>query len=318
MTGSNLQQSTLYWLASYPKSGNTWMRAFIANLCHSGASPVGINDLSTGEMASCREWIDGALDFDIHELSHDEIDQLRPSAYIWLSQNSPQPEYHKIHDAYTHLPDGNPLFPSEATKGIVYIVRNPLDVAVSFAHHCNCSIDQAIERMGNSEFTFAGGTHKPYRQLRQKLLSWSGHVNGWLNVTDIPCLPVKYEEMKIHPLQTFTQVARFLELNDHPDAICTALSHCDFNNLQAQESEKSFREKPMQASAFFRKGIIGDWKKTLNQRQVNQILSDHGEVMTRLGYLDQQGRIVECDELNDNLKKPDKKNSTEQLKSELI
>jgi len=287
------QQGNIFWLSSYPKSGNTWVRAFIANLCHEDSEPVDINRLNTGDIASSRQWVESALNFDIHELTHDEIDRLRPQAYLCLSQKMTQPLCVKIHDAYTLLPDGTPLVPAEASRGALCIVRNPLDVAVSFAHHCNCSIDLAIEHMGNPDYAFADGIHKSYPQLRQKLLTWSEHVNSWLDADAIPCLWVKYEDMKFYSCETFTRIARFLRLNHSPEAIQNALDNCDIKRLQAQEAEAPFRERRFDAPSFFRKGITGDWKTALSKGQVNKVIADHGEVMTRLGYLNSQGNVTE-------------------------
>ena len=56
----------------------------------------------------------------------------------------------KIHDAYTFLPDGRPMVPPEVTRGVIYIIRNPLDVTVSFAHHSRRSIDYMVCRLAEN------------------------------------------------------------------------------------------------------------------------------------------------------------------------
>ncbi len=75
--------SGIYWLASYPKSGNTWLRSFLSNLQQDGDAPADINELATGTIASARDWLDEALGFDSADLSADEIDRLRPAVYRW-------------------------------------------------------------------------------------------------------------------------------------------------------------------------------------------------------------------------------------------
>jgi len=283
-------QGGIYWLASYPKSGNTWMRAFISNLKRGAAEAVDINDLDTGDIASSYPWVEQALGIEIKELSQDEIDRLRPHAYAWLAQEKPEPEYHKIHDAYTHLPDGRPLFPAHASLGALCIVRNPLDVAISFADHCHCDIDEAILRMGDPAFSLCGSGKRLHPQLRQKLLSWSGHVESWLDATGLNRMVIRYEDMQASPLDTFTAAAKFLELPSDEPSILRALDHCKLESLQKQEAEKGFRERMPQAAAFFRKGIAGDWVATLSQTQVDAIVRDHERVMARLGYLHESGR----------------------------
>ncbi|HFD11890.1 MAG TPA: sulfotransferase domain-containing protein [Crenotrichaceae bacterium] len=280
----------IFWLASYPKSGNTWMRLFIANLNGEEEEAVDINELYTGSIASGRGWIDDVLGFDIGALSHDEIDQLRPDVYRWSAEQAESLEYHKIHDAYTTLADGRQLIPANATYGVLYLLRNPLDVAISFAHHSNCSIDKAIDNMSNPQFAFCGGTKRLNNQLRQWLLSWSDHVISWVDAAQINRLVVRYEDMVNHPMTTFSKVAGFLELATDENSITQALEHCTIKKLQEQEQEKGFKEKMATSANFFRKGKVGDWQETLSETQIQRIVTDHCQVMQRFGYLDSQGQ----------------------------
>jgi aryl sulfotransferase len=283
-------QANIYWLASYPKSGNTWTRAFIANLLHEDPEPVDINELFTGAIASSREWVESALNFDIDELSHDEIDLLRPNAYRWLSQNLESPGYHKIHDAYIYLPNGEALIPAEATKGALCIIRNPLDLVISLANHNSCTIDKAIEHINNPGFSFCNKSGHINSQLRQKLLTWSEHIISWTTSPIFNIQIIRYEDMKHKPLDTFTKMANFLNLSSNKESIIQALAHCSIEKLQAQEKEKSFREKSAKSILFFRKGIVGDWQNILSEAQTNTIIKEHKVVMQRFGYLDEQGQ----------------------------
>lgn len=289
----------ILWLASYPKSGNTWMRAFIANLTSGSDDPVSINAFDTGSIASSREWVDGAIDFDINELSHNEIDALRPEVYRWLSLNMSEVEYHKIHDAYTFLPDGTPLVPAAATRASLYIVRNPLDVVVSFAHHSNVSFDKAIENLANSAFSLAAREKHFNNQLRQRLMSWSEHVQSWLEAENMHVKIIRYEDMKQNPLTTFIDAAKFLGLNSDLHAVRQALHHCDIKTLQAQEAKEVFRERPQIAERFFRKGVVGDWETLLTQSQIEKIIAVHGVMMRRLGYLNHRNQPCVFDYLSE-------------------
>ena len=89
----------IYWIASYPKSGNSWFRTFLHNLQSNSDGPVEINDLATGSSASYRSWIDNVVGFEVSDLTHEEIDRLRPDVYRWALQTD-EIGYHKIHDAY--------------------------------------------------------------------------------------------------------------------------------------------------------------------------------------------------------------------------
>lgn len=276
----------IYWLASYPKSGNTWFRTFLQNLKQDGDAPVDINELHTGSIASGRGWLDEVLGFDTADMRHDDIDALRPAVYDW-SLKTPDLEYHKIHDAYTFLPSGEPLVSIRATRGAVYFVRNPLDVASSFANHLQCSVDQAIVRMATPEMAFVKSEKKLNNQVRQKLLSWSDHVLSWVDAPDLHLEILRYEDMLGDSLATFTRAARFLELPDDQPRVQKALHFSRFDRLQQQEKSGGFKEKPSNTPSFFRQGKSGGWRDELNEEQAAKIIADHGTVMRRFNYLDE-------------------------------
>lgn len=283
---------SIYWLASYPKSGNTWTRSFInALLNKEPEEELDINALNTGAIASSRHWLENGLGFDIDQLDHEEVDRLRPYAYRWLARQLDGYGYHKIHDAYTYLPNGLPVFPSEASSGALYIVRNPLDVAVSYANHNSESIDKTIRKMGNQHHGLCASNDRCYNQVRQQLLSWSYHVTSWQSA-DLNLLTVRYEDMKCMPERTFQQIAEFLQLPSDGKSVADALGKCCFDKLKAQEEHKGFSEKPTVSSSFFRKGIVGDWRNTLTAEQVARIIEDHTDVMRSLGYLNDHGEPV--------------------------
>lgn len=277
----------IFWLASYPKSGNTWFRIFLANLLNPSAAPININELHTGEIASSRIWVDSILGFESAEFSHDEIDKLRRSAYQWHAEQLNEVGYHKIHDAYTYLERDKPLIPQEGCLGALYFIRNPLDVAISFANHSVCSIDQAINYMARSQYAFCKTTSRQHNQLRQQLLSWSQHVQSWTQAPQINVEVIRYEDMKLKPLATFTKAVSFLNLKASTADIEKALQHAQIEQLQQQEEQSGFRESPMNVKRFFRKGIVGDWQTSLSQEQITRIIHDHGEVMQEYGYLDE-------------------------------
>ena len=225
----------IFWLASYPKSGNTWFRIFLANVLNPSTTPIDLNKIQTGAIASARSWVDETLGFDSALLTHDELDELRPAVYRWHSEHSDEMGYHKIHDAYTYLENLDPLIPTKGNLGALYFIRNPLDVAISFANHSRCTIDEAIKQMGKPEYAFCKGKYKQHSQLRQKLLSWSMHVQSWTKAADLNVLVIRYEDMKHNPIPTFTKAAEFLQLNPSQQTIELALDHAHIEKLQQQE-----------------------------------------------------------------------------------
>ena len=269
-----------YWLASYPKSGNTWFRAFLSNLNDGQSAPHPINQMNTGDTASLREWLDDVLGFATADLTAEEIDELRPAVYRWTAANGVATHY-KIHDAC--VIDG--LDDPSYLSGTLYIVRNPLDVAPSYAHQLNCSVDDAIRHMGNPDKAFCASPNGISGQVRQTLLSWSGHVASWLDSPNAAVHLIRYEDMHAAPLQTFTDAVRFLGLPSDAPSIERAIGFSGFAELAAQEASDGFRESLVNGRRFFRRGECGGWRDTLSVEQVHRIVSDHHAMMARLGYL---------------------------------
>lgn len=274
----------IVWLASYPKSGNTWFRTLISNLMSKSQEPVDINQLSTGGIASGRERFDELTGIESADLTFEEIDQLRPEVYAYLAQTVKEPLFVKVHDAYTYLPDGRPLLPVENCKAI-YLIRNPLDVVISFSHHLRRDLDTTIELMGNSSYCFCAKPRKMHNQLRQQLLSWSEHVESWVEAPGLDVHVVRYEDLKAQTFETFTQAINFLGLTVGEKEIQKAVDFSDFKVLKKQEEEKGFKEKPSGMPAFFREGKTGGWKERLTEEQVEKIIDQHKRVMERFYYL---------------------------------
>jgi sulfotransferase family protein len=283
---------TIVWLASYPKSGNTWFRAFLANLLRDADEPAHINALNTGAIASARELFDEVVGIDAADLTPDEIDALRPAVYRKWAEAHDDVGFHKIHDAFIRLPNQRPMIPAEATSGALYFVRNPLDVAVSYANHSRQDLDTVIGWMADEAHCFAGGPRRLHEQLRQQMLTWSGHVTSWLDHDEFPVHVLRYEDMRRCPEPTFTAAAAFAGVATDPDRVARALAFASFEELQRQEAADGFREKAPGVESFFYKGQVGSWREELTDAQAARVVADHGAVMERLGYLDAAGRPV--------------------------
>ena len=282
----------IFWLASYPKSGNTWFRSVLRTYMSGAQDPIDINALQTGQIASSQVWVDDVAGFDTADLTQAEIEDLRPHVYRWSAQEIPGIGYHKIHDAYRMTSDGQPIVGREATRGAVYILRNPLDVASSYAAHNGTDIDTAIARMGDSSHALARTKKALPNQLLQMMGSWSDHVTSWVDAPGLALHLIRYEDMLAHPEDTFGGALAFLELDHDPDKVARAVELCRFDTLARQEQEHGFRERPAKAERFFRQGRAGGWREELTDAQAAQIIADHGPVMTRFGYLDAAGNPV--------------------------
>jgi len=282
----------IVWLASYPKSGNTWFRVFLSNLLTHSDHPANINNLYATPIASNRELFDEATGISSSELTLDEIDILRPLVYQFYARISDDILYQKVHDAWIPNNEGKAIFPSEVTKGVIYFVRNPLDVAVSFSHHLGKSNEEVVKFMADNSYSFGSNQSRFHLQIRQQLLTWSEHIRSWVDESKLPILVIRYEDMKTNTFETFKKTVEFLELSASNDDIQKAIDFSDIKELQKQEANQGFKEKPTKATSFFRKGIVGSWRSELTSKQIHQICNDHKEMMIRFGYLDQEGRPV--------------------------
>ncbi len=270
----------IIWLASYPKSGNTWIRAFLHNLLTNSQEPVDINSLhhfTLGE-GSARYY----RRFDprpLTSLSEREVMALRPKVHELLTQASADSVFVKTHHFLGEI-DGMPLISMDHTAGAIYIVRNPLDVVVSSANHFGVGIDQTIEELGH-----IGTGDKPSdRNARQHYGSWSLNVSSWTQ-NAVPALHVvRYEDLQDQPFETFAGVARFLDLNPPKERLERAIANSSFGALKAQEEEHGFVERT-EHTRFFREGRVGAWRAALSEQQVMRIVSDHREEMERFGYV---------------------------------
>jgi len=285
------------WLASYPKSGNTWMRMLIANLS-AGDKPADINDLpGYSDIASARQPFDHVTLIDSGLLTHEELDRLRPRVYEELRRRTPEVLYDeqreappvrfvKCHDAYTHRPHGEPLLGgADGADGAIVIVRDPRDVAPSLANHNRSTIDAAIDFMNDGAAMFCGGTGRQAHQLRQRLLGWSGHTQSWLAQSDIPVHLVRYEDLKADTAATLRRALTFAGRIASDEEIARAVAHADFSEMQRQEVAAGFREAPPNIGAgFFRRGEAGAWRDELTSGQVARIEAAHAPMMRSIGY----------------------------------
>lgn len=283
----------IVWIASYPKSGNTWFRAFITNLVAESGSPAPINRL-LAENGNARSLFDAATGIDSAHLFPEEVDSLRPDMYDKISASSHSPCFLKIHAAYQTLPDGQPVFPTEATRCTIYLARNPLDAACSYARFLNLSLDSVIAKMNEDGHVFNRERSDMSNALSQRIFNWSENVLSWLDApAGMKVHLICYEDMLRHPEETFSQAARAIGLDKNEEEIRRAIAFSSFDILKEMEDKAGFKEKPPQADAFFHAGKSGRWREILSRDQATAIVEKHKAVMQRLGYLDADGNILD-------------------------
>lgn len=275
----------LVWLASYPKSGNTWTRSFLHNLLKvvrgegEDAQDINrMNEFTTWDVTA--KTYEKCLGRPPQEVDRAAIAAIRPKVQADIADRTDGLAFVKTHHALVN-DRGVPTINFEVTSGAIYIVRNPLDVAISFAHHMSATIDDAIEQMAMAGLETAVTEKSVYEVYG----SWTEHVRSWTRKPHRAIYVMRYEDMLERPAETFGALARHLLIAPTDADLAAAIDLSSFDRLRQQEEESGFREKPKGADRFFRQGRAGEWREKLTRRQVRRVIAAHGEEMLRFGYV---------------------------------
>lgn len=273
----------IVWLGSYPKSGNTWMRAFIYNLVENPARPGRIAELPTYfEEESKPRWYETyAGEAGVAAMDFDQAMALRPQVHQDIADSQDRGTiFVKTHNMFGHL-EGIPLHNLSVMAGAVYIVRNPLDVVISVADHFGLNIDEAIDFMGNEET----GTPTNEENVAGYMGSWSTHVKSWTMQPHPAIVVVRYEDMQDKAIKTFGSVAKLLGMGKDKNRLRKAIQFSSFRELKKQELAEGFVEKSPNSNHFFRKGSKNQWAEVLSDEQVERVVNQHREQMQKFSYI---------------------------------
>ncbi|WP_422027503.1 sulfotransferase domain-containing protein [Roseovarius sp.] len=274
---------SIIWLASYPKSGNTWTRIFLANYLMNADKPVPINQVHRFGMGDSiprmYHMVAGRqIDISDYELTL----KLRDKVLGGIVANKADVNFVKTHNIRTEA-FGVPLIPEKFTRSAIYIIRNPLDMLVSFARHYGLShadTADAISRPDHSN-SADGST------VTQFLGSWSEHVESWTGALPYPVCVLRYEDMLADPETSFAKVLDLVGIPNDPERLKKAIRFSSFDELSKQEKEGGFVESSPKNERFFSKGQSGQWQTELAPEIVERVKNDHRKVMKKYGYLDE-------------------------------
>lgn len=271
----------LVWLASYPKSGNTWARIFLANYLLGTDQPVPINQvhrIGIGDSVApaYRKLAGGRFD------PADTMGHLRQRESVLraVAANGADVNFVKTHNAVGRA-FGIELIMPRFTRAAVYILRNPLDVAVSYARHYAMTPAEAAQAISRSDNSVAADP----TSVAQYLGTWSDHVRGWTGTRDFPVHVMRYEDMKADPHRAFAALLGFLGIPADPAKLDRAIRFSSFDEMKRQEQAGGFVERSPNSDRFFHSGETGQWKGALSPEDIALLRERHGAVMAKHGYL---------------------------------
>lgn len=271
----------IVWLASYPKSGNTWTRIFLANYLMGGEEPVPINQvhrLGIGDAIAKTYQVVGKGQYDPNDRMRHL--QQRERVLMGIANNGADINFVKTHNENGKA-FGTTLVPQKFTRSAVYIVRDPRDMVLSYARHYGMTVDRTIEAISRRD----NATKADNRNVEQYIGTWSNHIKSWTGSKRFPVHLLRYEDMQNDPRTTFSGLLSFLAVPIDPVRLDRAIEHSSFNAVRAQEDKSDFIERSENAEKFFHTGTSGHWRESLTDEQAAAIADRHGDAMRRHGYL---------------------------------
>jgi sulfotransferase family protein len=256
----------IIWIGSFPKSGNTWVRAFLGNYFQPTGKLLSINELSSITTSDVRQdWFDKAAGGAFAGKDFDHWISVRNKVLQMIAGSSPGNRFVKTHSKIDRIGDIDLIMP-QVTAAAICIIRNPFDVAVSFARHSNITIDVSIDRLSDPRNISSTDTG-----ILEVMGRWDDHVQSWTKAPGLPYHLMRYEDMVDNPKIAYKALLKFLQVPVEYDKFQKALKETSFSAMQKQESSQGFREKPPGMDKFFSTGKYGGWKDSLTPAQVARI-----------------------------------------------
>ena len=279
----------ILWIASYPKSGNTWMRAIISSLFFTNQGKFSFEYL---KYISTYEY-DKRFDFikKLNKNDYNNLSKLEIISKYWVdSQNNIEidGDFHflKTHHAcikFNNYPFTTPL----NTLGLIYLVRDPRDIAISYSKHLGFSIDKTISIMIKKNAT-ASYNGERADELRIYQSRWDVHIESWEKL-NVPTFIIRYEDLLNDTKNTLYELVKFFEINfqfkfnNINNKVENIFHSTSFDIFQKHEKKYNFREASKN-SRFFRKGVAGQWENNLTANQLNIIESNFKDMMKKYNY----------------------------------
>jgi len=273
------------WIASYPKSGNTFIRSFLASYFFSDTGKFDFDLLYN------------ILQFPSLKFSKTDLFSKKDAAQNWIyNQNfffNNKDTFLKTHNTLIEF-EGYKFTSPKQTRGAIYIVRDPRNVVLSMSHHYSLTYEESFKKMINSEASLLEKTFNNDHSNFTFLGSWSNHYKSWRDNNEFKVLFLKYEDFEKNAEKEFKKILSFIyELKNEKFIIndkkfSNALKSTNFTTLKNKENVYGFEESIYSDKGkklnFFNFGFQNKWQKKLPHDIVKKInLSLKNEII-ELGY----------------------------------
>tara|TARA_Y100000590_G_scaffold160623_1_gene184159 strand:- start:6192 stop:7040 length:849 start_codon:yes stop_codon:yes gene_type:complete len=276
----------IIFLASYPKSGNTWLRSIISSLIYNQGN-FHFDDLQKIILFSQIA--------NFNNLKNPSFDSKGNLDFNWLSNNwinaqkninlkKKEVVFFKTHSVRGII--NNNFFTDESVcLAFIYIIRDPRDVVVSLSNHMGENIPDSLNKV-----LFEKNRMTSFQKVNELISTWKNNIDSWMEFKKVPRLILKYEDMindvdkGISTIVNFLNTVTSLDIKTDNKFLESVKDSTSFNNLQSLENKYKFKEATINTK-FFRKGVVGEWRQVLTQKQVKQIEEELTIPMKQLAYL---------------------------------
>ena len=275
----------IIWIASYPKSGNTWLRSFLSSYYFTQDGSFFFNlikNIPTFES-----------DIFLPYLSKEEAAKkphLIAKYWIEVQKNSTLKDgdfiFLKTHNFCGKI-NNHSFTNSKYTLAFIYVVRDPREVVVSLSNHSNQSIDKCIEIITSISpaYMMDEGVNYPVYTY-----NWGTNYLSWKNFNSVPSIIIKYEDLISNTYKSFSKIILFLNeiglSKIDKTKLKRSIDNTSFGNMKKLEKKYGFSEQKLGTGRrFFNKGTTNSWKVKLSPKQVKIIEDRFQKEMKELSYL---------------------------------
>jgi len=282
----------IIWIASYPKSGNTWIRSFLSSYLFSNDGKFNFRLL---------KYIDQFWVKKLPISLNNKLSLQERISNCWIPNQKLINSDKKIHFLKTHSAlctiNGNKFTDKFNTRAAIYVVRDPRNLVVSLSNHYELNHNEALDFITNKrKIIFPKNSYMKNTDYQDFnfLGDWSSHYNSWKNNNFCPFKIIKYEDLLLDTRSIFLSIlnfiSKFTEVKLDENKINKSIETTNFDNLLKMEEEGDFYEsvistKTKKKIKFFNLGKKNNWKKLLDKTIVKNIEVTFKKEMIELDYL---------------------------------